>query len=468
MRDALRDAFTWIDNAIAQVDLVEWFLIGIGLVLLWHVLVVLFNRNKLGPVAVIDFADPSEATEDKGAGSRLAVQIRKRLASLGAQPDVGPPAGRPESELEAVVRGSPIPQATWVASLLSSLRSLVSRLVGRGFRVEGALGAIGDEKEITLTLIRNFLGRLTSVTSFRAPTYEEAVDHAAAWVYIQVDAATRRPTVAWRRWTDPKALACFWRGEDCERKGATTEALAAYESVRELQAHNALPWMAIANRREVRALEVASNDAAALSALLDAALAYEHVAHHWSSVTEARYRLATLYSFVDRWDAANAAASGDAAARDRLATLTGPLEADLATWLRTRATNEYDTLVRRTLSPKRRRMVRLARYSVKPDGSARTVKRVRKLAWRADWQGKYNAACYFALLIAKDNVHGDEALELLDEVVASPDSALPPGWIARDDPDLEPLRSWVPATPTADVTKRRRRVVWATAFEPAD
>jgi tetratricopeptide (TPR) repeat protein len=484
--NALRDAFQWIDDAVATPDVVEWALLALGLLLLWRAFQLLRTGKVLGPITIADLTNPPKDVD----GQRLAALMRERLASAGVAPEAEIPVGRPDLDLEAVVKSSPIPQAQWFAAVFNFIQALLRRFTGFGFRAEGTLQSREGESTcgITVALSQSATGKVLKMTTFWANSFEEVVEQAAFWVYIQVvDAEKSRQLLEpWQHWSDPEALRLYQKGNDMEVRNPA-EALNDFRQAAKRDERNVLPWLAIANVCERLASQaaLASDPTEARAPLLEAVARYQEVAHLWPDQVEARYRLANLCAFRETWEQA----WGDSPANDprinRLQLLIGkidpPTPQTIVNSLLNHSLAEYDQLIAdlQGNSGPYERMTRVARMCTQiqltPEACDSHVKEVETILKEdvRDWNSKYNAACFYALAVqyADEETaprYADRALALLDEVLTNPETSLPIGWVTSEDPDLQPLRDWLAVQPFAPSGQAdQRRATWMAVFSQA-
>jgi hypothetical protein len=501
--DAINDASDWIDDAVARLDLVEWAMIGLGLLLFWRVWVISRTSGQLGPIAVADLAAaPAEGTPPSTPDVKgLTAQMRERLASAGALIEPELPAGRPALDLEAVVKASPVPQAAWVASIVGFIQALLRRFTGSGFRVEGTLQTRPAEPThgITVALSHSATGALYKMRTFWSQSHESAAESAAFWLYVEVVDAQKSQALSApsQTWTDPEALRLYREGADLESR-TPQEALDRYRESAQLEDRNIVPRLAIANvceRLAATAPRGAGGEAersATRERLLEALALYQSTAYFWSDELESRYRLANLCSFKETWEFAWNGITAESQQLSRLEGLVGALSQPtvevIVSRMLDRSAGEFEELRARIGSdnPQRVKMVEVAelctKVLLKPSCHQQYATQLSAdLKSDCDWLVRYNAACFFTLAFAAANsaanaATGDAATKLaadeymhsalgeLHKVVQDPLSALPLNWLAHEDPDLQLMREWVAANAASASTHKAEIRAWNAVF----
>ncbi len=468
------EAVAALESAVNSPSSADWVLIAVACGILYRLGAALSARIQLGPVEV-------ELLECDGTAvgvHALTAVLRERLANSGLAAPPAVPAGAPQTDLVSAIAASPIPHAAWIASLLGLLRPpppLRYELSGTVFGKDKS-----SECGISFWLRPSRSGPALLKTLNRK-THKEAVESAAAKIYVHISKTAVGAFPAWTRWHSEEALRDYDEGGTQIEAGQLNAALSSLNRAASRERDNALAQLQLANLCEQMA-DDPYEKAAALRRYLD-------IAVEWPWLVEARYRVSVVAS------ALCGSIPDSGLKRSELVAMLAMKQATtepLEEWLNNLSTRESKS-VRQLLHPwytllqqgrrrnqfeprgrARRELKRNVSYSMRvrkklnrdrdrgPRGPWASRLALGKewlvrcwylspLRGRVSWQTHYIAACFYARLLALEKKHGappkreawlhERAFSHLNRAIDEADSNLAKAWIDdKGDPDLESLR----------------------------
>ncbi len=448
-------------------DALDWVLVGLAALALLYIWTSLRAATRVGPIEV-------ELLQYEGAARpslhALTALLRERLANSGLSPPPAVPAGAPEAQLIAAVEASEIPQAAWIAKLVPALPKPPQ------YRLSATLLGENENEECGISIwLRPSHGGQPLLHTLPAPTHEGAVIEAASKIYLHIVAERTQAFPVWARWSRAEALERYAAGCDYERRGDVEEAITHLSEAVEADPGNALAQLQRASLVEQKAGENRAEQAAALRLYLD-------IAVEWPWLVQARYRTSVI--------AGGLTSSTEGELTTVKEALGSTLDSDeLVAWLHRSADRESQAVLellrpwyvllrlhrprcayepkadeRRTL----KRAVSISRHclgirSIDTDAGWLVDVRIRYReaavqGWHlffgiggVNWQSHYLAACFDALLLAREERLGApplakrhvrrrrRAFRHLAQAIQEGGAALSGAWIETD-PDLRALR----------------------------
>lgn len=464
-QEAARAAVQWIETAVGDRSATEWVLLIVaGAALVW-VYLNLRALTRLGPIDV-------ELLQDDGNPSArvkgLTATFREALARTGLIPPPAVPAGTPQVNLLAAVEASNISQAAWVAKVLAML----PRPRPHQYKITGTLQVGGARRRRNARLVQRLTGRFptpgSGVSIWVRPasegremlrtfgdedTHEDALKRAASEIYLHISNNAVEAFPLWARWRDAEALAAYREGCRLRADGQLDQALREFQRAADRERFNKLADLQLANIYEQQAQNQATDVQVALAQAF-ALRRYLDILEDANTIVEAHYRTSLVAGVLaTRCDEVRAAVPGvrrelalkgappdDEGFIDALkalaksenravAQMLGPLYA-VFNGLRLRTQFEPRGHERRQLKHTAaisKHCVRV-RKLVLDDATPWT--RALELRWRIfavhvlhlvmgqgnlSWQARYNAACFDALLLARERHLAGESVGDVEE-----------------------------------------------------
>ena len=517
LESAASDVVTYLEEWLSSFTIGDWVLLGLAGAAVYWVVATLRALTSLGPIEV-DVLE-HDGVEPAAVGA-LTAALRERLAETGLSPPPAVPAGTPQVNLISAVEASNIPQAAWLAKLLQLLPSPPRPAA---YKICGVLTGVEPSPRVSFPppcglsfWIRPSAASGADLlkTVNNCASHADAIDTAALEIYRHISADAVRAFPLWARWRNSKALRYYLEGcrllKDEDFDGAEEK----FDAANRNEAHNALGALQVANLREYGTAQPLSGAADAKSecerakAQADVLGLYLEIAEEWSQLVAARYRasvvaarLATTLSNLPDDEArallvhlGDAAGTGDPKARvkevvGRLRGLAARESKAVLQLLRPWYALIHEHRLRSQFEPKgheRRKLghtvsiskhcVRLRKLCGRRDPFARVEVRYRSFAVHTlhlslgrqgiDWQARYNAASFDALLLmylrrpdaakrpwwdrswsrwleARRGRVCDRAVRTLRTAVREAGDELSRHWVVTD-PDFDELKKRVP------------------------
>jgi hypothetical protein len=427
---ALGDVEAWI----GEFTTLDWVLIALGVFGLVWALAALRAATHLGPIEVtlLDHDTNESSPADVHA---VTAMLRERLAHSGLMSAPVVPAGGPQTELIAAVEA--VPQAApWLGPVLKMLPTPPQP---PGYVIKGTLigprpggGPSTDRCGVSVWLQPEREGRALLETKY-GHDHDQAIRRAAARVFVHIsnDAVHVFPT--WARWRDEQAFAHYLDGVRAREAEDYPAAKYHFTASAGRDRHNALPRLALANLGELGALANGHPDHEIRAMALRR---YLKIGVEQPELVEARYRASVLSAMLAS-ECDDPAVSATVA--KRVGLNDGSPEGVTAT-LRMLAQREskaaYQMLkiwyvmlrkqrLRHHFEPKgfeRRQLKRTVAISRHCLRARETLDHPTSLPWRRlavrfwhlraghstlSWHGRYNAACFYALMAGHRRLSAD-------------------------------------------------------------
>jgi hypothetical protein len=467
LQELSQEGLARIVDTVNGLSVADWVLIAAAFGILYWLWGALRSITRVGPVEV-QLLECDDGTDAKVHG--LTALLRERLANSGLPAPPSVPAGTPQTDLVSAVAASPIPQAAWIASILGLLRAPQPRQYELSGTIFGADETSGCGVSFWLRPSRG--PALLETVDER--THKAAVESAASKIYIHISKDAVRAFPVWTRWHSEEALRKYDAGSRQAEAKQLNSALASLSAVATKEPNNALAQLQLANLCEQMA-DKDEEKAAVLQRYLD-------IAVEWPWLVQARYRVSVVAAGLS--DSVRDASPAQQ-------SIVGPLPADSVKaaspyhWLMELSSRESEA-VRQLLRPwftllrqgrmrsqfeprgserrELKRTVNTSKHCLRvrqaPDqtgwltrlriGYSRLVVRAWHLSvlrGQVSWQTHYIAACFYALLLAREHSGGargrlhESAFSHLNKAVDEAGSQLSPTWIrCGGDPDLASLR----------------------------
>ena len=465
---ASQDFVHWLEGAWQSVSSADWVLIGFAAAILVRLRTTVGAMTQIGPVEV-ELLDSDLAPADVHA---LTAHLREELASNGCLPAPPVPAGAPKGTFVEAVATSPAPHGVFVATLLQLA-------IGAGpvqYKVDGVLLGEDGKKDcgIRIRLQPSDKSDPLMETFVPCKTHDEAVERAAFAIYAHIAKTASGAFPIWARWARFDGFKAYKNGIRCAHSGLWAKAIPELQLAAQLEPTNALVRLQLANLCEQQATN-STLRAAALRNYLD-------VAARWPELVQARYRASvladTLANSLARNDLESTAIlgtlklaaghSGPASLLRDLADVESEATVQMLRWWYVpvrylRARNQFEPRAKDRRDFKRalgisRRCVALRSL----DPNRKDLRAAWTVLWgkwvvrywhiflggtSVDWQSRYRAACFEALLlrrVCKDPKADlckqyDRAWGRLKTALAEAGDQLPMAWVLHD-PDLDSLR----------------------------
>jgi hypothetical protein len=445
------------------------------------------STARLGPIEIAAIACDAETGKPSPGIATLTSLIRERLAHSGLSPDPAVPAGSPKADLIDAIAASDIPQIGWVAKVLATIPrprppsytlqvtvlALPPTVRPRRWSRDRAPIAAPAVPRLRYSLAGPGVSVFATV---RAASEDDAVDQLVADVLAQISLAATGAFPVWARWTSAAAAGDYIAGLDLVKDEDLEHARPRFERAERIERTNTLPRLQLANLDERQASKgVGRQDPLTLAKGLDR---YLTIADERPDLVEPRYRGSIVAAILG-----SAARQGDVAQithelRDhpelaRTRTIDGlcaelesvaKQQARAARW---RLRLPYVLLTQwRLRNPyelrgnERRELLRTMHLSAQCRALRRRggignaelrYRRARVWAllnarwWSRGWQAFYNGACFSSLLLEhiaepSRERHAKRARRYLERAGERAGRQLDRDWMARDDPDLQPIR----------------------------
>jgi len=302
LESAAQDTVSSVEQWLSSFTIGDWVLVGAAGVAVYWVVASLRALTRLGPVEVDTLEHDGES---KAAVVALTAALRERLASTGLSPPPAVPAGTPKVDLISAVEASNIPQSAWLAKLLQLLPTppkpseykISAVLLGS----EPGPNEQQDAKRpdaapcgISFWIRPSHAGSALLDHVNDCGTHSAAVEQAASKIYLHIsnDAVDAFPL--WARWRDPDALEAYLDGCREREDGSDSDAVDWFNTAIDTEVHNALGPLQLANLYERAAADAQGYQRARAQA--DVLRRYLTIARQWPELVEARYRASVVAS----------------------------------------------------------------------------------------------------------------------------------------------------------------------------
>lgn len=510
VQDVAHDIVSWLTGAAEAPTTTDWVLLGLGAVILYF----LARCAAVAASSVRLEVQLLDADEPKPPIHAITAALREGLGGADLLAPVVP-SGAPKAGLADAITASPVPQGALIGKLMQAL-PIPEPLQ---YTLSGSIGADKALPRMSLWCRPNDGGselmEAFGGTGAAGGDYDEVVDAASFAVYSFISIHATKSFPHWTRWHSAKALAGYRGALEAAAQEEFHDASRLLARAALEERDNAMVFLQLANVYERNPDPgLAPSRALASKRQAEALRMYLSIADQWPWLVQARYRASVLAGALGGSCGEHGVLGG---AREGLGLAQesevepvliaiARAESDftlqllkpwymLARWRRIRSQFEPSSEGRRAL----KRAVGISRHALhlrrleRSENLRARVANARQVAtsevavrcWHltfglvpVDWQTQYVAACFDALLFARDDsalLLGDssklpklvrravesrrrrwrdhlrkQALRRLDRAVADAGPALPPLWVLFEDPDLESLRDlgvdWEEAT----------------------
>ncbi len=431
----------------------------------------------------------------------LTAFLRERVADSGLPPPPLVPTGAPRATALSAIAASPVPQANFIAKALEALPLPQPSQ----YKLSGTLSK-DPTAECLSYWLRSSDQDGSLMQTLKKTKYEQAIEEAAFEVYSHVSTRAERAFPPWARWRSAAALRAYRAGCNAAEQRKWNRAISSLRAAMKKEPANALTRLQVANVYERRAVSMKRDASKPIPLRIQAKeyvralVAYCEAGRECRWLVQAHYRASvlagTLAGMCDRPEAVEEARRGIIACLKLGEEDTAKAEqangAKLADEIREWADSQSRVLLsllrpwyvlvserrmRTQFEPSAeerrqlKRAVRISRKSMKVRSVGNAT------GWRAgselryaeavvrvelffglisvDWQTHYVAACFYALLLKREQYRAGKAARQrrlerrafseLNDAVQGGGRALPVEWVDEQDPDLKVLResrSW--------------------------
>lgn len=304
---------TFFEDWLSSFSVGDWVLVAFALAALFWIVASLRAMTRLGPIEVETLEHDGE---NKAAVKALTAALREQLARNGLNPPPSVPAGTPQVNLIAAVEASGVPQSAFIAKLLELLPkpprppqyNISGVLIGeesneqsggdrRAARLRKAAGQPSDPPEggscgLSYWVRPSREGRAQLDSVNRRPTHRQAVDAAAAEIYLHVSNDAIHAFPIWARWHKESSIKAYVEGCRLRREGSLERAVTQLTKAIKQERFNALGRLQLANLYEACVPPEPGIDRASAQSL--ALRSYLDIASEWPVLVEARYRASVI------------------------------------------------------------------------------------------------------------------------------------------------------------------------------